>query len=160
MPNLLNLQITGIYWNIYLIYLFMLKFIETSNRHYFIIQIKWMQQIFLRPKFTRYVVNSTKWFWLKIVVVPKDKFLGKQISLIILWLQMILWVVFYERKNIFYVRKLILTKNNILITFFLLEFFLIPASHMFFKNDWIFINHGLFFRGKYILQSYFFQFWK
>ena len=28
------------------------------------------------------------------------------------------------------------------------------ASHQFFKNDWIFINHGLFFQGKYFFKFY------
>ena len=44
-------------------------------------------------------------------------------------------------------RKLIL-----LIISFEIEFSLTIASNQFFRNNWIFINHGLFFRGNYTLQ--------
>ena len=36
--------------------------------------------------------------------------------------------------------------------FFAIEFFRNIASYQFLKNDWIFINHGLFFRRKYFSQ--------
>ena len=35
--------------------------------------------------------------------------------------------------------------------FFAIEFSSTTASYQFFENDLIFINHGLFFRGKYSL---------
>ena len=35
---------------------------------------------------------------------------------------------------------------------FIIEFFFAIASHQFFKNDWISLNHGLFF-GKNILYK-------
>ena len=43
-------------------------------------------------------------------------------------------------------------KNNTFSIFFVIEFYLPIASYWFFKNDWIFINRGLFFREKYSLQ--------
>ena len=42
--------------------------------------------------------------------------------------------------------------------FSVIEFFPTIASYQFFKNECIFINHGLFFRVKYFLQLYHFQF--
>ena len=48
-------------------------------------------------------------------------------------------------------KKLKLTKNNILM-FFVIEFLLNIAFYQFFKNDCTFINHVLFFRGKYSLE--------
>ena len=38
--------------------------------------------------------------------------------------------------------------------FFEIEFFFAIAFYQFFKNDWIFIDRGLFFQGKYSLQLY------
>ena len=62
-----------------------------------------------------------------------------------------------QKKIIFYKINLKLTKNNTFDNvFFLIEFFLIIAQ--FSKNDWIFINHRLFYQGKYSLQLYCFQF--
>ena len=42
--------------------------------------------------------------------------------------------------------------------FFLIEVYLAIAYYHFLKNDWIFVNHDLFFRGKYSLQIFCFQF--
>ena len=42
--------------------------------------------------------------------------------------------------------------------FFVIEFFLTIAFYQFSKNNWIFINHGLFFREKITLQFYCFEF--
>ena len=44
--------------------------------------------------------------------------------------------------------------------FFVIGFFLTIASYQFFENDWSFLNHTLFFRGKYSLQLNRFQFLK
>ena len=44
--------------------------------------------------------------------------------------------------------------------FFVIGFFLTIVSYQFFKNDCSFLNHSLFFRGKYSLQLNRFQFLK
>ena len=36
--------------------------------------------------------------------------------------------------------------------YFKIEFFITFASNQFFTNDWMFINHSLFFQGKYFLK--------
>ena len=73
----------------------------------------------------------------------------------ILRIEMILFVVSYDRKNIiFYEINLKHTETNT----FEIEFFL--TSYKILKNHWIFINHGLFYRGRYSLQLYCFQFYK
>ena len=60
---------------------------------------------------------------------------------------------FYERKYIiFYENNLELTKNTTFNNVIVIEFFLTIAFYQFFKNDLIFIYHGLFFRRKYSLQ--------
>ena len=75
--------------------------------------------------------------------------------------EIILSVTSYERKNIiFYVKISKLTKNNNFNNVFILEFVLTIASHEFFKNNQTFINNDLFFRRKYSLQFYCFQFLK
>ena len=52
----------------------------------------------------------------------------------------------YVRKNtLFNKNNLKITKNNILIMFFVIGYFLIIALNQFFKNDAILINHGSFF---------------
>ena len=52
----------------------------------------------------------------------------------------------YVRKNtLFNEKNLKITKNNILIMFFVIGYFLIIALYRFFKNDAILINHGSFF---------------
>ena len=55
-------------------------------------------------------------------------------------------------------KMLNLGKIVLLITFFVMKLFLTIVSYQFFKNYWIFIKHGLFFRAKYSLQLYHFHF--
>ena len=50
--------------------------------------------------------------------------------------------------------------SNDIITHLLLKRNIIIHKKKFFENDWIFINHGSFCRGKYSLQIYGFQFEK
>ena len=70
----------------------------------------------------------------------------------ILRVEMILPVVFYERINIiFYEQNLNLTKNNNFNNDLWNRIFPYYRFLPVFKNDWIFINHGLFIRGKYSL---------
>ena len=45
-----------------------------------------------------------------------------------------------------------LRKIILLIMLFVIEFILTIAFYQFLKNDWIFINYGLFSRRKYSLQ--------
>ena len=55
-----------------------------------------------------------------------------------------------EEKILFFMKKIEnLQKIILLIMFFAIKFFLTVASYKFFTNCWIFMNHGLFFRGKY-----------
>ena len=42
---------------------------------------------------------------------------------------------------------------KLLIIFFVIEFFLTIVSYKLLKNDWIFRNHGLFFRAEYSRNS-------
>ena len=52
----------------------------------------------------------------------------------------------YVRKDtLFNKKKIFITKNNILIMFFVIGYFLIIALYQFFKNDAILINYGSFF---------------
>ena len=65
-------------------------------------------------------------------------------------IEMISSVVSYEGDNIILHDKNVkVTKNNTFNNVFCNRFFLTIASCRFFKNDWIFINHGLFFQGEY-----------
>ena len=58
---------------------------------------------------------------------------------------MILSIVFYERKNVIFMIKILnLRKIILFMMFFAIEFFL--ASSQFLRNYWIFINHGIFLR--------------
>ena len=67
-------------------------------------------------------------------------------------------VVFNERKNIiFYKKNLKLTDKNTFNNGFCNKICHSITSYEFFINYWIFINHGLFFRGKYSLQLYYLQ---
>ena len=74
----------------------------------------------------------------------------------ILRLEMILSVVYYERKNIIYIKKFktYYLFNNI---FHNIEF-LLTSAYQFSENYWVFMNHDLFFPQKYSLQLYSFQF--
>ena len=68
---------------------------------------------------------------------------------------MILSIVSHDRKNnIFNENNLKLTKNNTFDHVFCKRIFFTIAPYQFLKSDWIFINHGLFFQGKYSLQFY------
>ena len=51
-------------------------------------------------------------------------------------------------------------KHNTFTNFFVIEFFHTITYYQFLRNDWIFRNHGLFFRNKYSLQLYHLQFLK
>ena len=63
-----------------------------------------------------------------------------------------------KEKTSFSMKKhLKLTKNNTFNNFFVIEFFPTISNYQFFKNDWLFINHDLFFWEKYSLQLYHFQ---
>ena len=59
--------------------------------------------------------------------------------------EIILSVMYYERKIIiFYGKNFKLTKNHTFNNFFGIDFFLTSASYQFLKNNWNFMNHGLF----------------
>ena len=67
--------------------------------------------------------------------------------------EIILSVVLYEKKTLFFMKKTPnLRKMILLIMFFVIEFFFTIASYQSFKNHSFFIIHGSFFREKYSLQ--------
>ena len=64
-------------------------------------------------------------------------------------------------QKLFFIKKISnLQKIILLIMLLVIQSLLIIVSYQFFQNNWIFIYHGLFFRGKYSLQLYCFQFQK
>ena len=65
-----------------------------------------------------------------------------------------------RKDTLFNKKNCLITKNNILIMFFVMGYFLIIALYQFFKNDAILINHGSFFQEKDSLHLNRFQFLK
>ena len=63
-----------------------------------------------------------------------------------------------EKILFFMIEFLNLRKIILLIIFLVIKFSLNITSYQFFKNDWVFINHGLFIWGKYSPQLYSFYF--
>ena len=58
-----------------------------------------------------------------------------------------------EENTLFYMKAALnLRKIILLIKFFAIDFFRTIGTYQFLKNDWIFINHGLFFKQNIIYK--------
>ena len=97
---------------------------------------------------------------LKVVVAPKIRSLEKKFFYDFKTGNYIISRVICKERHSFQWKNLKITKNNFLIMFFAIGFFLTIASYQFFENDWSFLNHSSFFRGKYSVQLNRFQFLK
>ena len=63
------------------------------------------------------------------------------------WIELFIDTIFFKQ-----IEKLVDSKKFLVPIKYLIDFYQV------FENDWIFINHGLSFQGKYPLQVYCFQF--